>query len=143
MICFAQLYVQSATSSQEVVAWFETFLSHVSSGDSISPGVFFITLTLSAPKIIDSIYKGTNDRKKIMFDKDYQMSNLDMNHQYRMKELELNKARNNNTVGADEPIGLQGTKPLLKEEFEESYYCLLYTSPSPRDATLSRMPSSA
>ena len=24
-----------------------------------------------------------------------------------------------------------------------SYYCLLYTSPSPRDATLSRMPSSA
>ena len=25
----------------------------------------------------------------------------------------------------------------------ESKYCLLYTSPSPRDATLSRMPSSA
>ena len=24
-----------------------------------------------------------------------------------------------------------------------NYYCLLYTSPSPRDATLSRMPSSA
>ena len=27
--------------------------------------------------------------------------------------------------------------------FEQSYICLLYTSPSPRDATLSRMPSSA
>ena len=29
--------------------------------------------------------------------------------------------------------------------FENAYYdiCLLYTSPSPRDATLSRMPSSA
>ena len=26
---------------------------------------------------------------------------------------------------------------------KESYICLLYTSPSPRDATLSRMPSSA
>ena len=26
---------------------------------------------------------------------------------------------------------------------EEDYTCLLYTSPSPRDATLSRMPSSA
>ena len=26
---------------------------------------------------------------------------------------------------------------------EESDFCLLYTSPSPRDATLSRMPSSA
>ena len=27
--------------------------------------------------------------------------------------------------------------------FPEAYGCLLYTSPSPRDATLSRMPSSA
>ena len=27
--------------------------------------------------------------------------------------------------------------------FDRSYDCLLYTSPSPRDATLSRMPSSA
>ena len=27
--------------------------------------------------------------------------------------------------------------------FEQYYDCLLYTSPSPRDATLSRMPSSA
>ena len=26
---------------------------------------------------------------------------------------------------------------------EQFYFCLLYTSPSPRDATLSRMPSSA
>ena len=30
-----------------------------------------------------------------------------------------------------------------KEEEEEEENCLLYTSPSPRDATLSRMPSSA
>ena len=28
-------------------------------------------------------------------------------------------------------------------ELEQSLVCLLYTSPSPRDATLSRMPSSA
>ena len=34
-------------------------------------------------------------------------------------------------------------KPKKKYHFEESLYCLLYTSPSPRDATLSRMPSSA
>ena len=27
--------------------------------------------------------------------------------------------------------------------FDKNYNCLLYTSPSPRDATLSRMPSSA
>ena len=47
-------------------------------------------------------------------------------------------------VGA---VGTPGVPPgvierglLLKMRFE---FCLLYTSPSPRDATLSRMPSSA
>ena len=30
-----------------------------------------------------------------------------------------------------------------KLNIKEAYICLLYTSPSPRDATLSRMPSSA
>ena len=30
-----------------------------------------------------------------------------------------------------------------KKLFGRSFNCLLYTSPSPRDATLSRMPSSA
>ena len=30
-----------------------------------------------------------------------------------------------------------------KEIFDDGGVCLLYTSPSPRDATLSRMPSSA
>mgnify|MGYP003310406498 CR=1 FL=1 len=29
------------------------------------------------------------------------------------------------------------------EQYNDKYTCLLYTSPSPRDATLSRMPSSA
>ena len=32
---------------------------------------------------------------------------------------------------------------ILREIDVESHCCLLYTSPSPRDATLSRMPSSA
>ena len=32
---------------------------------------------------------------------------------------------------------------LLRKVREKSNICLLYTSPSPRDATLSRMPSSA
>ena len=31
----------------------------------------------------------------------------------------------------------------LDYDTTQSYSCLLYTSPSPRDATLSRMPSSA
>ena len=35
------------------------------------------------------------------------------------------------------------TKKQLKASRDESYGCLLYTSPSPRDGLLSRMPSSA
>ena len=33
--------------------------------------------------------------------------------------------------------------PKMAKMIANMYYCLLYTSPSPRDATLSRMPSSA
>mgnify|MGYP003325459479 CR=1 FL=1 len=35
------------------------------------------------------------------------------------------------------------TASMPREHGVLSYFCLLYTSPSPRDATLSRMPSSA
>ena len=43
-------------------------------------------------------------------------------------------------------IGFAPWSPLIDKttpEMEVSKSCLLYTSPSPRDATLSRMPSSA
>ena len=40
-------------------------------------------------------------------------------------------------------LDLQGGSYLLLEVQLDVLYCLLYTSPSPRDATLSRMPSSA
>ena len=42
-----------------------------------------------------------------------------------------------NFIGKKNPVATLATLILL------SYTCLLYTSPSPRDATLSRMPSSA
>ena len=35
------------------------------------------------------------------------------------------------------------TDELAEDENQQRIHCLLYTSPSPRDATLSRMPSSA
>ena len=34
-------------------------------------------------------------------------------------------------------------RTLIIQPWDKSMFCLLYTSPSPRDATLSRMPSSA
>ena len=33
--------------------------------------------------------------------------------------------------------------PVLTSDFNQSTFCLLYTSPSPRDLSTSRMPSSA
>ena len=38
---------------------------------------------------------------------------------------------------------LKDTKKLQKKLFDEIKGCLLYTSPSPRDTAISRMPSSA
>ena len=43
---------------------------------------------------------------------------------------------------SESPSGLN-TSTITIEEAENTHVCLLYTSPSPRDATLSRMPSSA
>ena len=41
------------------------------------------------------------------------------------------------------PELLEATEALTPEHRERMYPCLLYTSPSPRDRTRSRMPSSA
>ena len=39
--------------------------------------------------------------------------------------------------------GIKSTNPIAVGDYVDFEFCLLYTSPSPRDATLSRMPSSA
>ena len=41
-----------------------------------------------------------------------------------------------------ESVGKQ-EQQIMNDMLDTMYDCLLYTSPSPRDATLSRMPSSA
>ena len=43
----------------------------------------------------------------------------------------------------EEGVGFDGSSVEGFSRISESDTCLLYTSPSPRDATLSRMPSSA
>ena len=55
--------------------------------------------------------------------------------------LNLQYSTSSNITRYDQIIDTLGSADKLK--FAEHYYCLLYTSPSPRDATLSRMPSSA
>ena len=40
-------------------------------------------------------------------------------------------------------VSAKDVEPNQIVEYQLTYTCLLYTSPSPRDATLSRMPSSA
>ena len=56
------------------------------------------------------------------------------------------------TVSSDNPFAKLSNSDLIKlrdqtekdvAKFNNFQICLLYTSPSPRDATLSRMPSSA
>ena len=44
---------------------------------------------------------------------------------------------------ASSSIGSGAILKGIKQQFTQGNICLLYTSPSPRDATLSRMPSSA
>ena len=48
-----------------------------------------------------------------------------------------------NVINANDERPHFGSRPLSLSLDEGLYNCLLYTSPSPRDATLSRMPSSA
>ena len=64
------------------------------------------------------------------------------------RELEKNLAmRLENTDSADKFIvygrGVLHLSVLIETMRREGYDCLLYTSPSPRDRTRSRMPSSA
>ena len=59
-------------------------------------------------------------------------------------------ARNGNSRSASNPYGTLYGKEISADAFAQAqrgfyiyYCCLLYTSPSPRDGLLSRMPSSA
>ena len=62
-------------------------------------------------------------------------------------KLSKNKKAANTVLERRKEYSLADAVKLVKDlkfvKFDESVDCLLYTSPSPRDATLSRMPSSA
>ena len=64
---------------------------------------------------------------------------------YHQRYIEfLKKAQKHNILiaaGMTDPKGDRSKRP--HQQVDQDMFCLLYTSPSPRDATLSRMPSSA
>ena len=57
-----------------------------------------------------------------------------------VKRLNLSNFVEEVIVPTQKVVQIRNGKKVSKEKV---YFCLLYTSPSPRDATLSRMPSSA
>ena len=79
--------------------------------------------------------------------KEYQKESLSL-LRYRRKMIEK-KDKEAGYIEFDQPEEVPAVKPITEKELDQKLKealiepCLLYTSPSPRDATLSRMPSSA
>ena len=61
------------------------------------------------------------------------------NGSYGHKEFRLTRKKMKPT----EFLNMWGNPPEIEDSCVEVYFCLLYTSPSPRDRQKSRMPSSA
>ena len=60
---------------------------------------------------------------------------------YRIEQLEKKVAEHNNVV--ERTYKLEGQMTEVQHDIRDLKGCLLYTSPSPRDLSTSRMPSSA
>ena len=92
------------------------------------------------PKILEN----TREDYKDFFDNDLSKSDPEL---YNSIKLELKRQQEHIELIASENIVskavLDAQGSILTNKYAEGYPCLLYTSPRPRDATLSRMPSSA
>ena len=80
----------------------------------------------------------------------YEIADFDMNKRFEVKDLiSIGKFNPKDVVTAVYYEGAKGWTVVKRFNIETTKnntrfnFCLLYTSPSPRDATLSRMPSSA
>ena len=62
---------------------------------------------------------------------------------YWLNLLQNLKCKENIFLTLNPHFEINESKILKKVRFTHPYFCLLYTSPSPRDRTRSRMPSSA
>ena len=57
--------------------------------------------------------------------------------------MRMVRAAGNRRASIGDQVIVDSASATVVKEVGHDIYCLLYTSPSPRDATLSRMPSSA
>ena len=93
------------------------------------------TPLLAAPTVSDE------KRLEEMFSRTFQQEQEEMNSKnYRPKDTLTEKVK---ALVETKDVGVKQSAPVEEEGVCVCVCCLLYTSPSPRDATLSRMPSSA
>ena len=94
-------------------------------GGTISPDLFFTQHQQQQPRTMSQVSKESFD-----------LSEAEREAHEFMNQLQSNASSDENMRNSHQDINeLSDTR--------RKSFCLLYTSPSPRDATLSRMPSSA
>ena len=64
-------------------------------------------------------------------------------NEFQKKKILINNFKNFQAQIVPKPLGIEVVKAKGSYIYDKKKNCLLYTSPSPRDGTKSRMPSSA
>ena len=100
----------------------------------------YVTFVLNLSQDSDIVWKKFNNKVRNAIRKALK-SNLEISHDNNIKEFYGLYTKNMRDLGTP-PHSYAFFKNLL-HEFPEHTSCLLYTSPSPRDLSTSRMPSSA
>ena len=84
--------------------------------------------------VMDNEFKFSDEELILRFQKGDEQSYIELVNRYRDRLINFIYRFVNDTESAED---------IVQDALLKVYTCLLYTSPSPRDATLSRMPSSA
>ena len=108
--------------------------------------LIYLFAILAAFKVSNQQYFQHNAKHQNLLDKevekaDEQSDILDYIEQLKGAETQGEEEEDDDVVEELEKAAAEAQQDAQEQDEEET--CLLYTSPSPRDATLSRMPSSA
>ena len=96
-------------------------------------------ITNNIKRSVQMMNPGIKNTNKQLYGDLYQNFELDQSNRVFYSTANTRIANDQSSFGKY----LYGDMPSAKEPYAESNICLLYTSPSPRDRTRSRMPSSA